>query len=632
MSTTVDGLIADARSFANSAYSAATGLVQAAESAIGQIGTDFTITGPGDISTSTPTLTLALPEFINPTFDPGAAPVAPGSIVPLPVLNAGVAPINTAVKPQLAEPAIPAPFRQFALTAPTINTSFAFPAVPAELQSLNIPSPTLVDRVVPTAPDLQIPLFTGVAPVNTAVAPTDYVAQFGAAYSSASATMVAALNGQFDAFLAKINPQYQSQMTAIETQLTTYLAGGTALKPSIENAIYERTRDKVNAEYKRSREAALTDGAKRGFTMPDGAVFSAMQQARQAGADNNSRAAVEIAVMQAEMEQKNLQFAVSTSTQLRTAALQASISYHGNLVQVNGQALEYAKSVLSAMIEVYNTLVKAFSIQLEAYRADVMVYETRIRAVGTAIEIYRAQIAGVEAGVRIDVAKVEVYRARVEALFALSNAYRGQIEAVVSQANLEKMKIELFGAQVQAYGTEAQAKASEFQGYSALVNGQEARMRAYGEEVRAYVANVEGYRATVQAKQAEIEAVGLTNRTILGQYTAQVEGYRALVDAKSRVATTTIEFQKTKLQAFVAQATAAESQARITQEYYRTKAQLAIENTKVVLQAAVQSAQLKTSQIEAVARTALSGAQVYEGIAGAALGGMNTLVTSNTTS
>lgn len=628
---TVDELITDARGFAATSNTSAISLVQAAQSAISGIVTNFSIDGGPNIDTPPVDLVTVLPEFVNPEFNPGTPPTAPTNLVALPVLDTGTAPINTAVRPTLQEPAIPNQLRQFTTAPPSVNTSFAFPEVPAELRSISIVAPTLTERTVPVAPDLQIPLFNSAAPTEDITPPEDYAEQFMSAYRDISPTMVAALDGQMDTFISRYNPRYQAQLSALEDKLSQYLAGGTALAPTIENAIFERSKDKVNAEYRRTRDTAFGDAAKRGFTMPDGAVMSAVRQARQGGADNNARAAVEIAVKQAELEQQNIQFAVTTSAQLRNAVMSASLSYHSNLVQLNGQALDYAKSVMSAAIEVYNTLVKAFGLRLEAYKADVQVYEVRIRAVGAAIEIYRAQIAAMQAAVQVDLAKVDIYKARLEALSVLSGVYRNQVDAVIGQANIEKLKIELFGAQVQAYGIEAQAKSSEFQGYSALVNGQEARLRAYGEEVRAYVANVEGYRATVMAKQAEIEAIGQINRTTLGQYTAQLDGYRTLVDAQSRIATTAIDFQRTKLQAFQAQVSTNEAQARLTQEYYRTKATLGVENFRAVLQATIESAKLSTAQIAAVANTALGGAKVYEGLATAALSGMNTLVSSSTT-
>ncbi|MCU9611831.1 hypothetical protein OEK97_28405, partial [Escherichia coli] len=82
----------------------------------------------------------------------------------------------------------------------------------------------------------------------------------------------------------------------------------------------------------------LSDMAARGFTLPTGALTSALQQARQAGADNNAQAARDIVVLQAELEQKNLQFAITTSAGLRTMIVNASAAYMQHVVSIFSQS------------------------------------------------------------------------------------------------------------------------------------------------------------------------------------------------------------------------------------------------------------------------------------------------------
>lgn len=629
MSTSVDALITDARSFAKDAFAQTATLVQTAESAISEftstplVISKFTLTEP-----EIPALD-AVPEFNLPDTAMPSAPVAPTIYTQLPTLDFGDAPVNTAVAPVLLDPAIPNQLRQFELTAPAINTDLAFPTVPDELQQITFAPPTMGNYTAPDAPSLAMPSFDGVRPDDTLAAPGDYAAEMAANYRDIAPVMMDSLDAHTDQLLAKINPRFADQMNALEDKLSAYLAGGTGLAPAIENAIYERSRAKVNAEAGRARDVAFLDAAKRGFTLPNGTLVSAIQKARQAGLAANAAAAVEIAVNQAELEQKNLQFAMSTSLQLRSTVLNAAMMYHTSLVTINGQAVSYAQAVMNAAIEVYNAMVRAYTARLEAYKADAMVYQTRMQAVSVAAEIYRSEIAAMEALVRVDQAKIEIYRSRLESLNVLASVYRSRIDAIIAQANVEKLKIELFSSQVSAYGVEAQAKASEFQGYSALVNGQEARMRVYGEEVRAYSANVDAYRAKVAAKTAEVQSAIEVNRNLTQTYVANIEGYRALVDAKAKTSSIVLDFAKTKLVAYSAKVNAEEANARLAQEYYRTKATLGLENYRAVSTTAIESARLSATQIESTARTALGGAQVYQGLAAAALGGINTLVSSS---
>lgn len=624
----VDSLIADARGFAASSFANSQSLVNNAVSTINGLSSRFVVQGPTFGSVNRPDIPQDIPEFSAPDF---TLPPAPEGVTGLlvPDLTIDRPPENTAVKPAFIEPQKPAQLHELNLVAPVINTNLDFPTVPDALTNINIPMPTLDEHTIPTAPQLQIPTFGAQKPNDNISAPTDFEAKMANAYSSMAPSMRAALDGQMDTLMSRYNPRFKEQMAALEERIATYVAGGTALTPAVENAIYERTRDKVSAEAKRARDAAYSDAAKRGFSMPNGTLATLVNQARQAGADNNARAAIDIAVKQAELEQQNMQFALSLSTQLRSTVMSASLSYHSNLISLNGQALSYAQAILGAAVEVYNTLIKAFSAKLEAYKAEASVYETQLKGVLAQVDIYRAQISAFTALTEADSAKVGVYRARIEALDALGRVYQSQISAVLGKASLEKMKVELFGQQVQAYGAEAQAKSSEWQGYSAAINGQQARQQAYGEEIRAYATQIEAYKAVVQAKTAEVQVKLSYNESLLRQYASSVEGYKAIVGATSQIASTKLENDRLLLYAFQAKMSAAEAQARSTLSYYQTKANIASEGTKVVLQAAVESSRINTEQIKAVADTSISGARVYEGLASAALGGMNTLVSAS---
>ena len=373
-------------------------------------------------------LNLVAPILSDVSLDlptePGDVPVFQ-DIAPI---EAGIVPALIAVMPTLTLPTAPSQLSAFLEQAPGINTSIAFPEPPDALLNPLIEAPMLPARAEPVKPQTMLPVFDAQAPTDLPVAPTDFETRFNAAYRDAGPTMMSVIESQVDAMLAKHNPRYHEQMARIEDQLATYLNGGTGLKPAVENAIYERARGKNDAEARRVRDAAYSEAAGRGFTLPTGALMSAVQQARQAGADNNAVAAREIVVMQAEMEQKNLQFAVTTSAGLRQTLLSAALSYHQNLISINGQALDYAKTTLSTIIEIYNTAVKSYSLKLDAYKAEAMVFETRLKSAMAGIELYQAEIKALEAMTSVDKFKVDVYRARIDALTSLSNVYRAQIE------------------------------------------------------------------------------------------------------------------------------------------------------------------------------------------------------------
>lgn len=600
--------------------------MQSASQAVSAVGFSVPTFHPVALpSTPPPSISLTLPTLGDVTLELPPEPANTLVFQDIAAIEAGNLPVLTATAPSITLPTAPSQLAAFSNTAPSINTSIAFPEPPDALLHPLFDAPTLTDRAEPDKPQVMLSRFDALAPVDTTVAPGDLTGSFENAYRGAAPSTITMLDGYVDAMLTKHNPRYHEQMGRIETQLSTYLDGGTGLKPAVENAIYERARGKNDAEARRVRDAAFSDAAARGFTLPTGAMMATIRGARQAGADNNAKASAEIVVLQAEMEQKNLQFAVTTSTGLRTTLLNAALSYHQNLIGINGQALDYAKTVLSSIIEVYNTAVKAYSIKLDAYRAEAAVFETRLKSDMASIELYRMEIAALEALTSVDKAKVDVYRARIDSLTSLSNVYRAQIEAVQGRVSLEKLKLDVFQSQVQAFSAQVQGKNAEWQGYSAAIEGQTATARIFNTQVEAFNAQINGYKAGIDAKSEVVRAAATTNEARARQYSAAMTGYQTVVQARGEVARTKLENQRQVIVAFQAQTQAAVANSQVANEYYKSTSTVGIANAELQMKAMLGEVNSRRDYGAAIAKLSIENGKVYSSLASAAMSGMNTL-------
>jgi predicted nucleic acid-binding Zn-ribbon protein len=568
------------------------------------------------------------PTFSVVELDLPAEPAPLGELVGISEANTEVAPVFSLEAPTLEFGSTPSAIAEFQGTSPAIMTNFDFPDAPSQMDAVYSP-PTLIDRAAPDAPDITTVRFDEAAPVNDTRAPGDVEGTYRAAYADMSNTMLTAINGQMDAYLTRINPKYHSQMAKIEAQLETYLAGGTGLKPEIEDAIYSRAREKNDVEAARVRSAAYAEAASRGFTLPTGALMSAIGRARQEAANNNLKASSDIAVMQAETEQKNLQFAVTTSQALRATAIQAMLSYMQGATTLNGMALEYAKGILDAVVQVYDIQVKSFTLKLEAYKAAAQVYEVKVRASAQVIEIYKAQIQALEAMTNVDRAKIDIYRAQIDSLKAYGDLYKTQIDTVVSRASLEKLKLDLFESQVKVYSGQVQAKAAEWQGYQARLAGEETKVKAFSAQVDAFNGQIAAYKARTEGISEKIKAEAIKNNATLQAYTAGVSAYESLVKAKAATASANIDGQRQELTGYQAAIGFAESQARLKVEAYKANLETGIMNAKTDMDAQVANANSGVGQMNALAAIHGEILKTYYGPASAAAAGMNSLASIN---
>ncbi len=603
---------------ANSALATANGAVASVDFS-GVTWVPPTVPGTPSLSTMPSAPTIVAPTLTVPA-DPGAAPTLQLATLADP----GAAPTLAVPLPTLSFPDKPNALVSNLGSMPDINTSFTFPDAPASL-STTLTVPTFTARTEPTAPQTLIPSFITQTITPVADAPTNGQALMDSAYSTETVVMQKNADAYVTAMMQQYNPNYATAMAAIETQLSAYLAGGTALKPAIENAIYERARSKNNADALRVRDTALNDAATRGFMLPSGALLSALQQARQGGADNNAKASTDIAIAQAEMEQKNLQFAVTTSANLRTSMVSAAMAYMGHVISINGQAMDYAKSVFTNLVEMYNASVRVYSARVEAYRGYTAIYEVQLKAAMASLDVYRAQIAALEAMTQVDRAKVEIYTAQIQGTMSMIALYRAQIEAVQGKVALEKTKLEIFQAQVQSYGAQVQAKNGEWSGYNAAMAGEEAKVRIYSAEVGAYNSQISAYTAKIGALVAQTDNITKVNSANAAMYGATVQAYTEKVRAASMLSTAQNENNRAIVVAYSAQMTGYETGARVQLAAYSAQAQASLANATGGLSAQVESARAKAQHGLALAQIAEGGAQIYGTLAAAAMSGLNTL-------
>ena len=629
MAVTADTIIADARAYADNMLSGANGAMNDLKNAIAGIPTVSLPVFPISIPTYTP---IDMPIAVIPTPVSLILPSVPDSPTGITsivsTIDVSGMPTFTATLGAMVTPNAPGEIGEFTYSAPSLDLATLFPSLPSALNATLV-APTFTDHAIPTAPSIQIPAFNAVAPSDITQGPGDYTAGLMDTFHNVSTELVNACNGQFDAFMTKVNPQFANQMSLLESKYSTMISGGSSINSSVENAIYERDKEKQNAEYKRNVAVARTQTAKWGFTLPNGYLSNAIQKARQSAADNNARASREVAINSWNKELEMVQFAMTQSKDVRLAISQQALGYFNSLISINNLALDAGKSVMQSMIEVYNALIKRYEISLEAYKTEASVYETRVRAATAVIEIYKAEIQAVQALTEVDRAKVEVYRGQIDAMQAWANIYKTQVDAVVSKAQLERLKIDVFGSQVEAYKAKISGKNVQWESYKAALQSNESTARIYGARVDAFGKQVEAYNTVIRARSTALDGQIKANEGIIQQYVAQVDAYKAMVSAKGEVARTEIQVNSQVLDNYRAELAAAEAKANSAAVYHKLLSDTKITEADQKMKTSFKQADLWMDKSKAVAQASEGVAKIYEGALQGATNGINALVVSN---
>ena len=308
-------------------------------------------------------------------------------------------------------------------------------------------------------------------------------------------------------------------LTNMQALLNERLRGGTGLDAAVEQALWDRARDRETqialageAEILRSAEAA-------GFPLPAGTLAAQLSDARRAYHDKLSGLSRDIAIKQADLEQENLKQTIAMGIQLEGQLM----DYAFKLEQ---QAFEAAKAIADNAVQVYNAGVEYYRTLLDAYKTYAAAYKTVIDAELTKVEVYKAQLQGEQTKAEINTALVQQYKAQIEGSMAQVEIYKAQVSAAQTLVQLEQSKVQAAGEQIRAFVATVNAEVSKVEAYKASVSAEGTKVEAFKSLAQAFAA-----KAGVQAEKAR---VGIARYSALTQANAaQWDGYRARVAAES---------------------------------------------------------------------------------------------------
>lgn len=483
--------------------------------------------------------------------------------------------------PVLSFPSAPTAFSEAAPDAPGVNLTYVDPTLsvalpaPPELLSLNV---TTFDGLnLPTIDPDAIPVLTVVAPSIREYVP-------GAQYTS-----------------------------ALLTSATGYLQdvidnGGTGLNPDVENAIWDRGREREA----KSRSDALKDIDKmeeQGFMAPPGWYLDARIKIGTESDFAQRGLSREIMIKQAELAYA----AGKDMTQLAIVLESKNMDMANEVEQRLFEATKYATE---AGIAIYNAQVQAYAAYLDAYKTKVQIYEAQVRAQIALVDAYKATVEAELAKAQINHELVEQYKAEIEAALSAIEIYKAQLQGIQIKADIEKTKIEMYGEQIRAY-------VGKINAYTASVEGYRASLEAEGTKQRVYQSQVEAFSARVGAFAKEVDARVAVYRGQLDANTNLWEGYKAQIAGEASKAQAISAVNQSLSAEYESEVKAVTSYNETLTKQWQVALDEAFRVTDIGVAAAKANAELYVTTRSLAVDAAKVGAQVSAQIAASALNAFN---------
>jgi hypothetical protein len=435
-------------------------------------------------------------------------PAPPAPVDPLTVIPGGSFQVGVTGSPDFGDITQQIQTGQF--TPDTITIPDLTSAIPEYVQlvtGLNLPeAPEPGVFVMPTAPvvstdltvpDAPTPDYGDIPDLYALDLPT-YTAPTLAPFSHVAPTFDATIS---EAGVSWVEPTYVGQMaTTLKATLAVLLAGGTGIDPTVENAIWERDRARIVRQSNADRAKLATEWERKGFTLPQGVLYAAQAAADMDAAFKIAAASRDTAIKQAELEQKNRQFAVTEGRELESLYVQIFLGVTERSFQIAKYAVEARIAIFNALVAKYNTDAAVFGQRITQYRVELEYVQAQILA-------FKELVAAEGVKAEVNKSLISAFGEKVRAFSSQADAYGSLVKAVVARSELQKNQVDVYRAQIEGVTAQIGAKKQEFDGYSARVGAEAQKANLEDANSRAYSARVNAITAAagITVKQAEVQ-------------------------------------------------------------------------------------------------------------------------------
>lgn len=245
--------------------------------------------------------------------------------------------------------------------------------------------------------------------------------------------MSAFINGGIEGFITAFVPDYPDIRDELTAKISAGLDGGIAISDAAEQAIYTRSRDRIDAESVTAQTQLSATMARRGFPLPAGVLAAGLRQVQKEVADRAARAATETAVQRITFETDFAKACLGASQAVHLGTQQSLLAYASIVATLNEASLKYASAVVAAIEADVKTKLAVAQAQFEsedvAYKATLAEIAVDVDNLSKKLE---QQVK--EAALLLDHAKAET-QAELEYDRLRIQHEMNKLNAVVSAAN-----------------------------------------------------------------------------------------------------------------------------------------------------------------------------------------------------
>lgn len=394
--------------------------------------------------------------------------------------------------------------------------------------------------------------------------------------------------------------------------------GGYGIEEDDEAGLWERARGREALTAEAEMQAVTRDFAARGFMVPPGSLFGAIEGIRAKAMSTAATLSREVALKRSDLYVQNRQFTIQQIQALETTLINQHMA-------VMERILKAAQVSAQFVVDQYRARLDKARLNVDVIQARVQSFRELVAAEAAKIEVYNAQIKGELAKIEVDKNKLEAYRTQLAGVEATVAVYRLQVQAAEAAVQAERSKVEMWKAEVDGYLATVKAKEAEFSGYESRIRGEMAKVQVYSEQVKAYTAMVDAKRAEADIKSLEVKAYAESANVALRAFDSELAANQNANNLHLKSEERLARAFEARVNAYRADVDGAAKLASIEIDQKRLVTSSKIDAAKLALEATLAEINADFKATGFVIESKQKIVDMYKEMIGAALGGLNSI-------
>ena len=380
------------------------------------------------------------------------------------------------------------------------------------------------------APTIHLPSYSANEMPTELSGPVNYADYFQNKYDAALPELQGFIDHVVDTWISKNAPEFYQQRDAIHAKVLAGL-NGEVLSEEFESRLFSRAQARVAEAYAEAENAIADNNARGvGFIIAPGAVTTAMNTAKLAGAKALGGNAQEVWLERRRSEIQHLQYVLNMATANVQNIRNLAIQYAQVGLSINQEARANAEAFTNKLVQIFEHEKSRGEFSLAVLDAIDKQYKTKLTAALSELEGFKTELEALRLTKDVEQQQIEAVKIKLDAKQIEVNNYSAMVDAIAKRTVSDELRIKELDVKSKVFQTTTNSVLATYDLYKAANEGDRSKLQGLMAKIDVYDKQLGAIKTGVDIDVSIQDGRIKTNAAKNDQYNTEARVYETLHD------------------------------------------------------------------------------------------------------